>query len=417
MDDGIIDAVTRQLKSGKEADLFIVEREPYHYVAKVYRERKFRSFKNDAGYREGRQVRNTRAQRALSKGTKFGQELAEKAWHTAEVEALRRLELAGARVPRVLAHHDRVLIMELICDENNQLAPQLAQVPLTAETAWTMYDTIMAQVVLMLLSDLVHGDLSPYNVLVRENQPVIIDMPQVVSAAHNQQAGRLLERDVRAITQHLGLYDPKIRELGKEAWQLWLEYERGTLVPEFRPERGRKRENEVDDLGGLVEFVHSARDEADLEKRAAEGDEDARALLRAADRREAKRARRVAEMRQAEAEALAEAKRHAEEKKRKAERKKAGGGGGRRRKSGRVKPQDKGPEKQGAGKGRRRRRGRGRGGSTEDAPKPETAKPNAGQPQKKRRRRRRGRGGGTQGGDGSGGGGQSAVPNFRKRRS
>ena len=73
----MIDAVVCPLKSGKEADLFVVESEPFHYVAKVYKERKFRSFKNDAGYREGRSVRSTRGQRALEKRSKYGQKLAE----------------------------------------------------------------------------------------------------------------------------------------------------------------------------------------------------------------------------------------------------------------------------------------------------------------------------------------------------
>jgi RIO kinase 1 len=396
------------LKSGKEADLFVVERAPYHYVAKVYKDRKVRSFKNDAGYREGRRVRDSRSQRALGKNTKFGRALAEKAWHMAEVDALRTLEAAGARVPRVLAHHDRVLIMEMICDANGQLAPQLAQVPLSREGAREMFDTILQQVVIMLLNDLVHGDLSPYNILVRQDGPVIIDLPQCVSAAHNQQAKKLLERDVRAVSQYLGLTAPEVRPLGKQAWQLWSEYERGTLTEDFRLDPERKREAEVADLGGLVDFVTAAREEAELEKRAAAGDADARALLKAADRREQKRMRRAAAAR---AEAAEEARREAQKANRKAAAKAAA-----RKTSGRQGKAEEGGEGPGGGRKRRRRRRRkgGKGGegasgasAARSAP---TAAPKAGggspaeggaPPKKRRRRRRRKKGGGASAGPSS----------------
>ncbi|MEZ6189363.1 MAG: RIO1 family regulatory kinase/ATPase [Planctomycetota bacterium] len=364
LDDGIIDAMVCPLKSGKEADLFVVEREPYHYVAKVYKERKHRSFKNDAGYREGRKDRNSRNSRALSKGTRYGQKLAEQAWHRAEVDALIRLSAAGARVPRVLAHHERVLIMEMIADERGQLAPQLAQVHLSPEGAQEMYDMILEQVVLMLLNDLVHGDLSPYNVLVRGGEPVIIDMPQCVSAAHNQQASAMLERDVHAISRFLGLVNPAIRKQGDAAWQIWIEYERGTLTPEFRPQVGLARPTEVADVEGLVDFVKAAAEEAELERLAEEGDQDARALLKAAQRRAAKRARRAQEAKEAEAEAEAAKRRP---------------------------PQDAASEGGGKKKRRRRRRGRGDG----DGPREGDAKGDDGQ--NKRDGGRRGEGSGKRG--------------------
>ncbi|MHC4392998.1 MAG: RIO1 family regulatory kinase/ATPase domain-containing protein, partial [Planctomycetota bacterium] len=305
MERGVVDAVLRPLKSGKEADLFVIENGSELCIAKVYKERKFRSFKNDAGYREGRRVGNTRSQRALDKQTRYGRELAEKAWHSAEVDALRALAAAGASVPHILAQHDRVLIMELIADERGEPAPQLAQVSFAPEEALAMYDAILQQVVLMLLSDLVHGDLSPYNILVRDGEPVIIDMPQCVSAAHNKQAGLLLERDVFAVAQFLGLVAPEIRALGDGAWQLWNEYEQGTLHREFRPDPNLERETWIGDFEGLVDLVKEAAEDVDLIRRAKAGDEGARALLRAAERREAKRQRSMAAAAAAEEEAEA----------------------------------------------------------------------------------------------------------------
>ncbi|MGE0708321.1 MAG: RIO1 family regulatory kinase/ATPase [Planctomycetota bacterium] len=346
MNDGVIDAVVCPLKSGKEADIFVVEREPYHYVAKVYRERRVRSFKNDAGYREARGVRNTRTQRALAKGTRFGQELAEKGWHSAEVDALRRLEAAGARVPRVLAQHERVVLLELICDAQGQLAPQLAQVPLTPESARQLAEQVVEQVVILLLEDLIHGDLSPYNILIREDGPVLIDFPQCVSASQNQSARQLLERDVQAVMQFLGLKAPELRRWGNSAWQLWEEYERGTLTAEFRFDIEREREANVADLDGLTAYVEEARADAELEKRAAEGDTDAQALLRAAERRAAKQARRAAALLEAEAEAEREAASRDAKRRSRQRGKRRGGGTGQSGRAPRATddPQGAGPQ-------------------------------------------------------------------------
>lgn len=284
IDDGVIEAAVSTLKSGKEADLFIVEDGGQEYVAKVYKERKIRNFKNDAGYREGRGQRRSRDRRAIQKNSRYGQEVSEEAWHQAEVDALRRLGACGARVPQVYAHHERVLIMEMVRDAGGEIAPQLAQVELDAAGARAMYETILEQVILMLLNDLVHGDLSPYNVLVGAEGPVIIDMPQCVSAAHNLQAGRFLERDVMAVARHLGLIDPEILELGRGAWQIWAEYERGVLSRGFRPEPGKVRGADLADLDGLLDYVRESQEEGELERRAASGDVDAWIQLNAQDK-------------------------------------------------------------------------------------------------------------------------------------
>ncbi|MBL4847699.1 MAG: hypothetical protein JKY65_19450, partial [Planctomycetes bacterium] len=384
--EGLIDGIVCQLKSGKEADIYVVEHGPYHYVAKVYRKREFRSFKNDAGYREGRNVRNTRTKRALEKNSKFGQKQAEEAWRMSEVEALRSLQASGASVPRILTHHEETLVMELICDDNGELAPQLAQVSFDPESARVMYDKILEQVVILLLNDLVHGDLSPYNVLVRKGEPVVIDFPQCVSAAHNQQASNLLERDLYAISQHLGIYDPEIRELGKQSWQIWAEYEAGRLERDFRPDSEKKRAEIVGDLASLVGFVQEANEEADLERRAAEGDEDARALLRAADRRARRRADSVA----AEAERRADEEAAHEEAKRRSERrakgKSRGGGRGKRGKS-----EDKASSESGRTSGRHGRGGKPGGGEGTGAQDERSGESSGDRP--RRRRRRRGGGG------------------------
>ncbi|MCO5172417.1 MAG: serine protein kinase RIO [Planctomycetes bacterium] len=235
IEDGVIDRVLSPLKSGKEADMYVVAKDDVAYAAKVYKKREQRSFRNNAAYRDGRSVRNTRSARAMEKGTRFGKQVAEDAWQKAEAEALRSLHSAGVRVPQVYAHHEGVLVMELIVDALGRPAPQLAQVKPTAAEADALYDQLLGQVVLMLMNDVVHGDFSPYNVLVSAEGPVVIDLPQVVSASHNLKACVLVERDVQSVARYLGIYSPTVRRLSREAWQIWHQHEKGTLVPEFRP--------------------------------------------------------------------------------------------------------------------------------------------------------------------------------------
>ena len=100
LDEGIIDEVFQQLKTGKEAEVWLVSHRGEPVAAKLYKEREFRSFKNDSGYLEGRQVRNTRTQRAMDNRTAFGKRAAEEAWKSAEADAMYALVAAGVRVPK-----------------------------------------------------------------------------------------------------------------------------------------------------------------------------------------------------------------------------------------------------------------------------------------------------------------------------
>lgn len=262
----------------------MVEREDACYIAKVFRAREHRSFKNDAGYREGRKSRNSRSQRAMDKNSRFGRELAEKEWHSSEVDALTKLNEAGVRVPELFDHYESVLFMELICDEEGEPAPQLGNVPFTPEQAKEVYDQVLSEVIKMLLAGYIHGDLSPYNILMDEDGPVIIDFPQCISAAHNMQAGKILERDIHSISQHLGLIAPEIREQGKDAWQIWQEYENGTLKSDFRPVPGRKGRLPKAEVSSLMDYLKETEREVELSKLAKEGDFEARRELKQADR-------------------------------------------------------------------------------------------------------------------------------------
>ena len=228
IDDGIIDAVISRLMSGKEADVFVVRCGFEIRCAKVYKEAMKRSFKQAVTYQEGRKVRNTRRNRAMDKGSKYGRKQTEEIWQNAEVDALYKLAGAGVRVPTPYGCIDGVLLMELICDAEGDVAPRLGDVTMSAEQAIEDHGLVMIYVVRMLCAGVVHGDLSEFNVLVDEKGPVIIDLPQAVNAAANNQAESMLNRDVNNMTNYYGQFAPELlhTRYAKEIWEL---YEAGDL--------------------------------------------------------------------------------------------------------------------------------------------------------------------------------------------
>ena len=233
--DGVIDEVVSRLKSGKEADLWLVRHGAELVAAKVYKARETRSFKNNADYKEGRQVRNTRTQRAMTRGSRFGQAAAEEAWKSKEADALHALHAAGVRVPRPVLFYQGVLLMELVVDPDGHPAPRLIDAHVEREHAAELYADLRAQVVKMLTCDLIHGDLSPYNILGGWSGPVIIDFPQVIGAAHNSQAFRFFQRDLENVRNFFAAVDPALQAASGDAREIWRAYERRELRPDFVP--------------------------------------------------------------------------------------------------------------------------------------------------------------------------------------
>lgn len=261
LDDGIIDAVIRQLKSGKEASVYVVRCGSDIRCAKVYKDMAQRSFQQRAQYQEGRKVRGSRQARAMAKSTRFGRKEQEAAWKNTEVDALYQLVSAGVRVPQPFGFFNGVLLMELVTDAAGQSAPRLGEVELSAEQAREFHQFLIGQIVRILCSGLIHGDLSEFNVLVGPQGPVIIDLPQAVSAAGNNNAFAMLERDVRNITDTLGRFAPEllVSEYAREMWAL---FEQGELKPDSRLSGIFIKDETSADLGDVILAIDEARDEA-----------------------------------------------------------------------------------------------------------------------------------------------------------
>ena len=261
IDDGVIDEVLRPLKSGKEASVYVVRAGNEVRCAKVYKDMAQRSFQQRAQYQEGRKVRGSRQARAMGKASKFGRREAEAAWKNAEADALYQLMDAGVRVPRPYIFSAGVLVMELVADADGFPAPRLGEVELSAQTAREYHRTLIMQVVRMLCAGIVHGDLSEYNVLVAADGPVIIDLPQVVSAAGNNAARTMLRRDVGNITISLSRFAPELLDT-HYAEEMWALFEQGKLRPDSELTGHFVFDEGAVDVDSVMQSIIDARQEA-----------------------------------------------------------------------------------------------------------------------------------------------------------
>lgn len=265
VDNGLIDEVMHSLKSGKEAAVYVVRCGTETFCAKVYKEADQRSFRQSVLYQEGRKVRNSRRARAMEKGSRFGRKEQESSWQSAEVAALYRLTEAGVRVPRPYNFIDGVLLMELVADVDGNPAPRLNDLEMEPEQARIYHKFLISQIVRMLCDGLIHGDLSEYNVLVGRDGPVIIDLPQAIDAAGNNNARRMLERDVDNITSYFGRFAPELLNTayGKEIWKL---YQSGELHPDTQLTGYFEDDAKPADVRAIMREIEAARKESEVKQ-------------------------------------------------------------------------------------------------------------------------------------------------------
>lgn len=273
IDDGVIDEVMRPLKSGKEASVYVVRAGDDVRCAKVYKDMAQRSFKQRVQYEEGRKLRGSRESRAVGRASRYGRRQQEAAWKNAEVDALYLLRDAGLRVPVPHGYYHGVLVMELVTDAAGFSAPRLGEVELDADQARDFHAILLRQVIGMLCCGLIHGDLSPYNVLVGPDGPVIIDFPQVVSAAGNNAARSMLLRDVNALTAFLGRAAPELLDTwyAEEVWEL---FERGELRPDIELVGDWRPDERTVDLDSVREAINDAREVALIRQQGREAQDD-----------------------------------------------------------------------------------------------------------------------------------------------
>jgi RIO kinase 1 len=207
-----VDTELGVLKTGKEADVFLLRRgvpgtgNACLLAAKRYRDAEHRMFHRDSGYLEGRRTRDSRVNRAMSARSTFGREAIAGQWAIAEFNALTRLYLAGVPVPYPVQIVGTEILLEFIGTDDGTAAPRLAETRPDPDELISLWDQLVAAMVALARDGLAHGDLSAYNLLVHEGRLVMIDLPQVVDVIANPRGGTFLDRDAANIGRWFAMH-------------------------------------------------------------------------------------------------------------------------------------------------------------------------------------------------------------------
>lgn len=239
-DQHLISDILAQVKGGKEASVYRCAANPATgfslLAAKVYRPKMFRNLRNDAMYQQGRDVltpdgrpvkkTDHRLMRALGKRTSFGDQVKHTSWLMHEYTTLERLYQAGAAVPQPFATSENAILMSYHGDEF-AAAPTLQEVRLDPDEAEPLFHETLRNIELMLQHQMIHGDLSAYNILYWEGQLTLIDFPQVVNSHTNRDAYAIFQRDVKRVHQYFAPYgiesDPVV--LADDLWERYVGFE------------------------------------------------------------------------------------------------------------------------------------------------------------------------------------------------
>lgn len=254
-DQHIITDVLGRVKGGKEASVYRCEGHPSTELpmiaAKVYRPRMFRNLRNDAMYRQGREILKSngkvvknndhRVMRAVGKKSAFGEEVAHTSWLMYEYTTLQKLYDAGAAVPQPVSSSENTILMGYYGDEKMG-APTLNEVRLDKDEAVPLFHEVLRNIELMLQHGIIHGDLSAYNILYWEGNIVLIDFPQVVNPHSNSDARAIFYRDVTRICDYFAGQGVRC-DAEQTARRLWKRY----AEPDARDRAADLSRLEVDD--------------------------------------------------------------------------------------------------------------------------------------------------------------------------
>jgi len=201
------DAELGILKTGKEADVFLLRRgvpdtdRSCLLAAKRYRSAEHRQFHRDVEYLDGRRVRESRVNRAMVNRTAVGREMIAEQWATAEFAALCQLHVAGVPVPYPVQILGTEILLEFIGDPDGIAAPRLAETRPSGDDLVTLWDQLVTMLRAMARLGLAHGDLSAYNILLHDDRLVLIDLPQVIDVIAHPRGEEFLERDAANVTR------------------------------------------------------------------------------------------------------------------------------------------------------------------------------------------------------------------------
>ena len=227
-----INDVKRMIKGGKEASVYLCETLNNRWLAaKVYRPRKFRNLRNDGLYREGRDnldedgniITNAGMLYAMRKKSTYGKHLLHQSWIKHEFNTMRLLYKAGCDIPNPLTSGANSMLMEYIGDEQTS-APVLQAITLTHAEAKEIGQRIVHNIELMLANQRIHGDLSPFNVLIWHGEIKLIDFPQAIHPNQNPQAFQIFKRDLQKMDEYFQLFDYQMIA-DRTAEQMWEKYQ------------------------------------------------------------------------------------------------------------------------------------------------------------------------------------------------
>ena len=195
------------LKTGKEADVFLLRRglpgggRSGLLAAKRYRDADHKMFQRDSAYLEGRRVRESRDSRAMAQRTAAGRQMIARQWANAEFAALVQLHRSGVPVPYPVQVLGTELLLEFIGEPDGTAAPRLAEIRPEGRELAGLWVQLVEALVVLAAGGLAHGDLSAYNLLVHQGRLIMIDLPQVVDVIANPRGAEFLDRDAANVAR------------------------------------------------------------------------------------------------------------------------------------------------------------------------------------------------------------------------